>query len=169
MAESKIKYATPATITMGLASLAASTTLTVGRQSVEQSNTSTNYVDVLVQGRFRTGATVAVGNPLAVYVWGSDTAPSATAIDGISGADAAVTLTNAGTRDALVKLAAGWTATATTANQNYWVGPFSVAQLFGGSMPRFWGLIVTHNMGSSLNASDNTDQFTFTGVTYETV
>jgi len=54
-----------------------------------------------------------------------------------------------------------------TSNLTYYLSPFSIASLFGGLMPKFWGLFVAHNMTAALKTdSGNTNSFAFNGITY---
>jgi hypothetical protein len=103
-----------------------------------------------------------------IYVWGNESALSSTAkLDVLEGADATRTLNNIGIRDAL-RLGATINVPVTTNNQAYVVLPFSVAQLFGGVMPKYWGLFVTQNTGANLrDDAVNTNSFEFVGVKYD--
>lgn len=154
------------TITMDLTSLGSSSSFTAGRESSEIDNTSNKYVDVLVQGKVSVGTTPTANTTIAVYVWGSDVSLATTPIDVLDGADSAETLTNAGILNAL-KLGAVISVPAATSDVAYEVLPFSVAQLFGGVMPRFWGLYVAHNTGVALRASANSNQFKYVGIKYD--
>ena len=42
-----------------------------------------------------------------------------------------------------------------------------VAALFGGVMPKYWGLFVAHNHTGALGASNNT-KFRYVGIKYDT-
>jgi hypothetical protein len=90
-----------------------------------------------------------------------------TAIDVLDGTDSAETLTNIGIRDAL-RQGAVVNVPANTSDVAYEVLPFSVAALFGGQMPRFWGLFVAHNTAVNLrNNAVNTDSFGYVGYKYD--
>lgn len=167
MPVTKITYASSASITIGLNSLATSSTLTAGRESTQVDNTTNLYDDVLVQGVVAVGTTPTSGKTIAVYVWGSDTSLATTALDDLIGTDGACAITNEGVRNGFLKLGAAITLTAATSNVVYPVGPFSVASLFG-SMPKYWGLVVTHDTVADLKSSGNTDMFKYTGITYTT-
>jgi len=123
-------------------------------------------VDALVQGKVTVGTTPTANTNINVYVWGSDTSPASTAIDVLDGTDSDETLTNAGILYAL-KLGASISVPATTSNVTYIVQPFSVAQLFGGVVPKFWGLFVAHNTGVALNSTGGNHEFTYTGIKYD--
>ena len=57
-------------------------------------------------------------------------------LDVLTGSDGDFTLTSVGVRDALLARAATAAVDATTSNRGYYFQPFSIAQLFGGIMPR---------------------------------
>lgn len=168
MATATVNYSgTGTSITMDLANLASSSTWVAGRESNEIDNTTNKYVDAHVSGSVSVGTTPTANTIIAVYVWGSDVSLATTAIDVLDGVDSAETLTNTGDRDAL-RLGATISVPATTSDLAYPVLPFSVASLFGGHMPRFWGLFVAHNTGSNLrNTSVNTNAFKFVGIKYD--
>lgn len=168
MAAVTITYSgTGTSITMDLQNLASNSTWTAGRESSEIDNTTNKYVDALVSGRISVGTTPTANTTINVYVWGSDVSLATTAIDVLDGTDSAETLTNAGIRDAL-KLGAIINVPATTSDVAYEVQPFSVAQLFGGNMPRFWGLYVAHNTGANLrNTTVNQNSLKYVGIKYD--
>lgn len=165
MATVNVAYATAATITMDLASLASSSGFTSGVESNEIDNTTNKYMDVLVKGRVSVGTTPTANTTIAVYVWGSDVSLATTAIDVLDGTGSAETLTNSGILNAL-KWGASIAVPAATSNVAYEILPFSVASRFGGVMPKFWGLYVAHNTVAALNASNNTNSFEYVGITY---
>jgi hypothetical protein len=47
----------------------------------------------------------------------------------------------------------------------YYFMPFSIAQNFGGVMPKFWGLFVATDLNGGLAASMSA-KFSFNGITY---
>lgn len=167
MAAVTITYSgTGTAITMDLASLGTSSTWLAGRESNQIDNTTNKYVDALVSGRISVGTTPTINTYIQVFVWGSDVSLATTAIDVLDGVDSAETLTNNGIRDAL-RVGATILVSATTSDVAYEVIPFSVAALFGGSMPRFWGLFVAHNSGVNLRATTNTDSLKYVGIKYD--
>lgn len=164
MATTTWNYSSNTAITMDLASLATSATWVAGRESNEVDNTVNKYIDALVQGFVSVGTSPTANTVIAVYVWGSDTSLATTALDTLDGVDSAETLTNTGVLNAL-RLGATIAVPATTSDVQYPVLPFSVAQLFGGVMPKFWGLFVAHNTGVNLrNTAVNTNSFKFVGI-----
>lgn len=160
-------YGANTAIAMDLAGLASSSTLLAGRESSQIDNTTNKFVDVMVSGSVSVGATPTANTQIVIYVWGADTSLATTPIDTLDGTDSAETLTNTGIRDAL-RFAAAISVPATTSDLAYPVLPFSVAQLFGGLMPKFWGLFVTHNTVAALrNNAVNTNAFEYVGVKYD--
>lgn len=169
MAVTNITYGTKTAITIDCANLASSSTLLAGVESNEISNASNLYVDVLVQGKVYPGTTPTTAKSIYVYVWGSDVSLATTALDVLDGTSSAETLSNEGVRNSVLRFAAAVTLTASTSNQEYPIAPFSVAQLFGGTMPKFWGLFITHDTAVNMyNNAVNTNAFNYTGVTYTT-
>lgn len=162
-----IAYAGPTTITMDLSALAASSTFVAGRESTQVDNSSNLYVDAIVYGRFIVGTTPTLPCTFNVYVWGADVSLATTAIDVLDGTDSAETLTNTTVLNSALVLARAVPILVNTSNITYDVAPFSVAQLFGGNMPKFWGLYCAHNMTAALKTdAGNTDEFRFNGITY---
>jgi hypothetical protein len=167
MAIVNIAYSANTTITMDLSALAASSTFVAGRESTQVDNTTNLYVDALVSGRFIVGTTPTLPCQLNVYVWGADTSLATTAIDVLDGTDSAETLTNTTVLTNALRLGASCPVLVNTSNTTYDIAPFSVAQLFGGILPKFWGLYVAHNMTAALKTdAGNTNSFRFNGITY---
>lgn len=156
------------TIAIDLSSLPTSSTFLTGRESAQVDNSTTNYLDAIVNVKALVGhATTApvVGQIIALYVWGADTSLVTTPIDTLAGADAARTLAHASVLNSLRSAGAAGVTTITPAGLSYYIQPFSVAALFGGVMPKFWGLYVAHNQAGALAAAQ-TGKFSFNGVTY---
>lgn len=167
MATSTVNYSANTAITMDLANLATSSTFLAGRESSQIDNTSNKFVDALVSGTVSVGTTPTANTVIGVYVWGADTSLATTALDVLDGTDSAETLTNAGILAAL-KLGASIAVPAATSDVQYIVLPFSVAALFGGVMPKFWGLFVSHNTAVNLrNNAVNTNSFEYVGIKYD--
>lgn len=168
MATQTINYSSNNTITMDLANLASSSTWVAGRESNEIDNTSNKYVDCLVEGSVSVGTTPTINTVINVFVWGADVAPSTTPIDVIDGVDSAETITNTGVLYSMFRLGTAINVLQNTSDIAYPVAPFSIAQLFGGVVPKYWGLFVAHNTAVNLrNTSVNTNSFTFVGIKYD--
>jgi len=167
MATATVNYSSNTTITMDLANLGTSSTFLAGRESSQIDNTSNKYMDCTVSGFISVGTTPTANTVIAVYVWGADTSLATTPLDVLDGTDSAETLTNTGILNAL-RLGASIAVPAATSDVQYIVLPFSVASLFGGVMPKFWGLFVSHNTGVALrNNAVNTNSFDFVGIKYD--
>lgn len=167
MATTTTNYSSNTTITMDLANLASSSTFVAGRECSEVDNTTNKYVDAIVSGKISVGTTPTANTQINVYVWGADTSLGTTALDTLDGTDSAETLTNTGIL-ANLRLGAVLTVLATTSDIAYLVLPFSVAALFGGVMPKFWGLFVAHNTGVNLrNTAVNTNSLEYVGIKYD--
>ena len=167
MATSTVNYSANTAITMDLANLATSSTFLAGRESSQIDNTSNKFVDALVSGFVSVGTTPTANTVIGIYVYGADTSLATTALDVLDGTDSAETLTNAGILAAL-KLGASIAVPAATSDVQYIVLPFSVAALFGGVMPKFWGLFVSHNTAVNLrNTAVNTNSFEYVGIKYD--
>ena len=168
MATTTVNYSSNTAITMDLASLASSSTFVAGRESSQVDNTTNKYMDALVSGFVSVGTTPTANKTIAVYVWGADTSLATTPIDTLDGTDSAETLTNTGILNAL-RFGAAVSVPAATSDVQYPVLPFSVAALFGGVMPKYWGLFVAHDTGVNLRSTLNTNSFEFVGVKFDTV
>lgn len=167
MATSTVNYSSNTTITMDLSALGSSATFVAGRESSQVDNTTNKYVDVLVSGSVSVGTTPTANTSILVYVYGADTSLATTAIDVLDGTDSAETLTNTGILNAL-RLGATIAVPANTSDVQYFVLPFSVASLFGGVVPKFWGLFVAHNTAVNLRSNAiNTNSFEYVGIKYD--
>ena len=161
-------YASVAALTISPASLATSATFIAGRESNEVDNSSNKYDDVLVQGKVTVGTTPTINTQIQIWVYASfDDAPSSTNIDVIDGADSAEDFVTVGRRNSAQKLGAVIEVTATTSDVAHFLAPFSVAQLFGGVMPKFWGVFLAHNTGVNLNSTGGNHVLEYVGIKYD--
>lgn len=169
MATATLSYGTTTAITMDLANLVSSTTLLAGRESSQIDNTSNKFIDAIVNGSVSVGSTnPTTGTNILVYVYAQDSSVATSNINTLTGTDGARTLDNAGIPPNALKLGAIISVPVNTINFKYNVAPFSVANLFGGILPKYWGLFVTHNTGVNLrNDAVNTSSFTYTGIKYD--
>lgn len=169
MAVTSITYSSNNSITLDLSSLARSATWVAGVESNQIDNTTDLYVDALVDVKgivLHATTDSVVGEELRVYVWGSDVSLATTPIDALDGTASAETIT-ATTLQSLKLAAAVSAVTVTTDGLAHYIQPFSIAALFGGVMPKFWGLFVAHNFQGALGASNN-NLFRYTGIKYTT-
>lgn len=153
----KLQYGTPTDITITLASLASSSTWVAGRESTAVDNTTNEFLDVLVSGYIKAGTSPTAGN-LEVWIYAQlDDTPSYP--DVMDGTDSDETCTSRDVMFAGMRLGAR-IVTTTTSDFVYPIAPFSVAALFGGQMPRRWGVFVTHSMVAAINVSGHKLQYT---------
>ena len=153
----KLQYGTPTDFTCGVASLASSGTLVAGRESTVVDNGTNEFIDALVSGYITAGTTLTAGF-LEVWVYAQlDDTP--TYPDTITGSDGTRTCTSRDVMFAGMRLATR-IVTSTTNSFVYPIAPFSVAALFGGTMPKRWGIFVTHSMVGALAGSGHKLQYT---------
>ena len=72
--------------------------------------------------------------------------------DVLTGADSSKTITNAQVRDSSLVLATSM-ATIATSDISYYFAPVSIAALYGGSLPKKFGVFVVHNTAVNLNST----------------
>ena len=166
MADVKIAYGSSAAMTITLASLATSSTRVAGREGTAIDNTSNKYLDYLVSGKVTTGTSPTDAKQIDIWVYASynDTPLYPDVFDGT---DSDETATSTGVLAGGLVLAAS-ISTNNTSDRTYWVNPFSVAALFGGQMPKYFGVFVTHDTGVNLNSTSGNHAFYYTPV-YSTV
>lgn len=163
MAQQKIKYAARQTVTITLASLGTNADrnqFAIGRESTAISNTSTLYDDVLVTGQVTTGTSPISGRPIRAFVYASMT-DTPTYPDVLTGTDANCTLTQGVVRAGQYLTIDG------TSNRAYFFH-FSVAGLYGGIMPKHWGIFFSNSSGVNLNSTGSNHYFKYQGITYQT-
>ena len=162
-----INYSANTAITLDLSALATSSSFVAGVESTQIDNTTTRYDDALVNVKGIIGhASTApvVGQLISLYVWGADTSLVTTAIDVLDGTASVETLSHVSVLNSL-RFAGASSVTVATVALTYFIQPFSIAALFGGAMPKFWGLYAAHNHAGALGASNNV-LFSFNGVNY---
>lgn len=117
------------------------------RGSASIDNTSNDFLDSLVFVKVKSGSssTSSTGT-VNVYAYGSADGGT-TYSDGLSGTDAAATLTNPPN----VRLIGVINVVANSTT--YEGGPFSVAAAFGGILPDHWGIVIENKSGGTLDAS----------------
>jgi hypothetical protein len=145
-------------LTITLASLANSAT--AGRQSTVVDNTSDVAIDSIVQVKVTTGTTPTNGN--LIQVWAFGTADGTNYSGGAGTTDAGFTPTNVNN----MRLLESFTVTSTS-NITYVSGSHSIANAFGGTMPRKWGIFVLNNSGVALNATAGNHSVQYSPVKYQ--
>lgn len=154
-----------AAFTISLASLASSATWVAGQEST--AITSGTALDYLIGGTVMVGTTPTASTQIQIWVYAAVN-DTPTYPDAIDGTDSAETMTTVAIRNASLVLAAVMDVDATTSDRAYWFAPFSLRRLFGGVIPKHWGLWVTHNTGVALNATAGNHVIKYTPV-YENV
>ena len=166
MASGDIKnaYAASSNLTVtNLHSIATSATWIAGWESALIDNTSNLYLDYFITAKITVASSGLSVGQIRVYVVGM--LDDSTWPDVFDGTESVETITDTEMRDAICKLGAV-SDTDTTASDIYYLGPFSVAALFGGSCPAKFVIFITHSTGANLAASGN--QVTIKGQ-YQTV
>jgi hypothetical protein len=167
MSTYSIFYGTPVDLTITLASLATSTTRVLGRESTAVSNASSLVLDMLLSGKITVGTTPTINTYIDVWIYAArdDTPNYPTLVTtGITGSDAGATAATEGIRNNALTLAATILVDATTTDRTYDFKPVSIAALFGGTLPKRWGVFVTHNTGVNLNATGSNHKLTYVPV-----
>lgn len=149
--------ANEATLT-ALNSLASSTTWLSGWESTAIDNTANLYLDFRITAKITAGTTLTAGE-LRLYLIGM--LDDSTWPDVFDGTSSAETVTNAQIRDAVCRLGASCLTT-TTNSVVYYLDCPSVAQVFGGYLPKKFVVFITHSMVGALAAAGN--QVTNTGI-----
>ncbi len=141
------------TITCGIDSLANNAL----RESTVIDNTTNVFIDVLVAGKAKSGASgVSATGYVNVYAYG--TVDGGTLYSGeATGSDAAYSGTTANLRW-LGRFA--MVANATTYN----FGPFSVAAAFGGTLPQKWGVVFENKSAATLDTTAANHAVKYQGV-----
>lgn len=174
MADIKTKY--PATssvaLAISLASLAtgSSGVYTTGRQSDAVDNTSNNDVDQLLSGKIRVGSSPTSARFIVVYAWANISSSSGTPTypDTLTGSDASRIFTSANVMAGIIKQVAMLTIDSTS-SRDYFFGPVSIATLFGGVLPKFWGIYVAHDTAVNLDSTGGNHVFSYERVQFQSV
>lgn len=153
-----IKYATSATLTASVASLASDVDLRAGIESSVIDNTTAGYDDYLVSGKVKAGTSPTATRQIEVWAvaWDGSAWP-----DLFDGTTSSVTITSAEIKNAICKPVAIMS-TSNTTDRVYHFSGVSLRQVFGGVLPSKSVLFIVHNTGVALNASGH--EFRIQGV-----
>ncbi len=176
MAIINVKYPSTSTasVTITLASLATNGTAGVflaGRSSAAIDNRTTLDLDHLLSGRIRTGTTTpVVSRSINIYAYAPYVNASGTATypDTLAGTDANVTFTSANIQNSALRFVANIIIDV-TAERDYFFAPVSIASLFGGALPQFYGIFVAHDTGAILSATGGACVLTYDRIQGQTV
>lgn len=152
----KLEYAASSALTFtSLNSLAASTTHLSGAESAAVDNTVNKYLDYLLSGKITAGAASAQVGRIDINVIGLQ--DDSTWPDVFDGTDSVESVTSAGVKAGICKLAAS-IATEAVNDRVYHFGPVSIADLFGGVLPKKFVVFITqtaHSTTVAIAASGN--------------
>lgn len=172
MADYKVKYPSTSSValTLGLGSLASDTNLVAGRESTAVDNTTNTDLDHLLSGKIRTGTSPTANRTIEVWVYAPISMASGTPTypDVLDGTDSAETITSANVKYSAMRLAHSILVDSTS-DRDYFIPPTSVAGLFGGTLPPFWGVFVTHDTGVALNATGGNHVLHYTRIQAQSV
>jgi hypothetical protein len=143
MATTTTVYGTNTALTITLTSLAN----TSARQSTARDNSTTNVLDDLVGGHITPGATIAAPASVNIYVLALTDDGTRFGANG-TGADGAFTMP---TYKGNMRLALVVPINAASTAEYF--EPFSVANLFGGILPKKYALVVENVTGGTLDAT----------------
>jgi hypothetical protein len=154
MANIKIAYAASSDLTVtNLHSIASSASWIAGWESGTVDNTTNLYLDYLVSAKITVGNSATAGQIRVHVVAMLD---DSTWPDVFDGTESVETITDTEIRDGFAKLGAVCEVDADGGTDDvYFLGPFSVAALFGGVCPAMFVLFITHSTGVNLAASGN--------------
>lgn len=163
MTDFKTKYgAAWVDLTISLASLATDANKLTGQEGDAVDNSSDLFLDVQLSGKITTGTSPTDAKTIEVWVYG-ESLDDDTYNDVLDGSDSAETITSADIKFAALKPVAVLQ-TNNTSDRTYYFGPVSLARLFGGTMPRQWGVFVTHDTGVNLNSTAGNHQISYRGI-----
>jgi len=165
MADVLLAYPAAFDATITVASLASDTNLLTGRESNAISNLTNKYLDYLISGKFRTGASPTSGR--VIQLWSVASWDGTNWPDVFDGTDSAETITSANHKNAICRLVAELVTDATS-DRDYHFSGVSIRDLFGGTVPAAFGFFVTHSTGVALNSTAGNHQIRIQPV-YETV
>lgn len=170
-----VKYPVTSSVdlTISLASLAANAqgVFVAGRASTAVDNRTTQDLDHLLSGVIRTGTTTpVVSRSINIYAYAAYITVTGTPTypDSITGTDAAKTMTSANVQNSALKFVASITIDVTT-ERDYFIAPVSIASIFGGALPKYWGIFVAHDTGSALSATGGACKLSFERIQGQTV
>lgn len=173
-ADIKIKYPSTSSVdlTITLASLASGSAgvFTAGQESTAVDNTSNLDLDHLLSGKITTGTSPTASRLINVYAYANLSSATGTPTypDVLDGTDSAETFTSANVMNSAVKFVASITVDATS-DRAYYFGPVSIASLFGGVLPKFWGVYVAHDTAVNLNATAGNHKLSYERIQSQTV
>ena len=152
-----ISYATETALTITLASLASSAT--AGRESFQVDNTTNKYLDAMVYLEIPTTAATTAANDKAIYVYAYGGLGADDFTDTATGSDAAITLKTPTNLRMMQVISTPDTST------TYKSVIGSVANVFGGNMPKYWGVVVQNFSALTFNGTEGNFTKHYVGIT----
>lgn len=155
-----IKYASSATLTAAVASLASDTNLLAGIESSVIDNRTAGYDDYMLSGKITTGTTPTASRQIEVWAvaWDGNAWP-----DVFDGTSSSETITSADIKAAICKPVAIMPTNATS-DRSYFFSGVSLKDVFRGTLPSQVVLFVVHNTGVALNATAGNHELRIQGV-----
>lgn len=169
-----VKYPSNSTsaVSITLASLATNAigVFLFGRSSAAIDNRTTLDLDHLLSGKIRTGTTPGGSRSINIYAYAPYVNASGTATypDTLAGTDANVTFTSANIQNSALRFVAN-IINDVTAERDYFFAPVSIASLFGGALPQYYGIFVAHDTGATLSATGGACVLTYDRIQGQTV
>lgn len=144
-------------LTLTLAGLAtnASGVFLAGQASTAVDNTTNLDIDHLLSGVIVVGSVApTVSRSINIYAYApiSVAAGVPTYPDSITGTNAAKTMTSANVMNSSIRAFVASITIDATASRAYSFTPVSIASLFGGVLPKFWGVFVAHDTAQALTS-----------------
>jgi len=158
-------YGTNTAITITLASLANSTSLSTGyRQSAAVDNSTNLFADAFIYGHVQSNVAPTANNTFTMFLyWSNDGGTTYT--NNASGSDAAYTQP-----DADANMTVGSVIVCTAVNQPFYFHGFSFCQAAGLLyLPQKWGVIVKNGSGQALTATAGNHVISYQGVNMQGV
>jgi hypothetical protein len=147
-----IKWGTPGTFTISLASLATSTGRLAGQESDELNISSLGPVtDLLLYGKITTGTSPTTGR--SIEVWAVATTDGTNYPAPFDGTGSSETIGSAELKNSVLRQLVVSIGTNATSNVEYEFSGISLASLFGGTLPSKVVLFVTHDTAVNLNST----------------
>jgi hypothetical protein len=149
----KIAYAASSAITVtNLQSIASSATWVAGWESGAIDNSSNLYLDYIINAAIVAASSGLTAGEIRMYLVAE--LDDSSWPDVFDGTESTETISDTQTRDAICRLAA-MTVTDTTNSQTWYLMCPSVAQVFGGTVPRKFVVFITQSTGQNLAAAGN--------------
>ena len=164
----QINYATSATLTNAVTSLATSSTFVAGYESDVIDNTSNKYSTIKVGGKYTVGTTPTANTQIQIWVIPAQEDGGGTYVwpDVFDGTTSAETVTSAGLLAGFGYLAKTLIVDTNTSDRAY---PFDFdIRSVVGYMPAKCVLFTTHNTGANFNATGGNHVTKLTGI-YDTI